>query len=77
MAAGHASPVLFDIFAADDDSLATADHASPVLCDAANQVRPDQLQYSHHSKDASIQASPVLFDVGCQTEISILKSWPN
>eukprot|EP00973_Karenia_brevis_P052878 7349679-Karenia_brevis.AAC.1 len=39
MAAGHAPPVLFDIFAADDDQLQCGhlSIASPVLCDAACQ----------------------------------------
>eukprot|EP00973_Karenia_brevis_P020711 2845036-Karenia_brevis.AAC.1 len=46
-------------------------------CDAACQATDDQLQRGHLSNDVAIQSSPVLFDAGCQTEISILKSWPD
>eukprot|EP00973_Karenia_brevis_P033153 4574065-Karenia_brevis.AAC.2 len=70
---GHAAQVHFDAVGADHaspvlfdmfdaDSDATADHASPELFDAPVQTQP---------------TTPVLFDAACQTEISILKSWPD
>eukprot|EP00973_Karenia_brevis_P024035 3315837-Karenia_brevis.AAC.1 len=90
MAAGHASPELFDLFSTDDGHFATADHPSPVLVDTGTQTDHDQLQRSHLAKpvDVAVQvrdedaallnhASPVLFDAIAQTDISIHKSLPN
>eukprot|EP00973_Karenia_brevis_P009830 1329265-Karenia_brevis.AAC.1 len=52
MAAGHASPELFDLFSTDDGHFATVDHPSPVLVDTGTQVDQDQLQCGHLSMDA-------------------------